>query len=193
MRGSGLPSSPVTAASSRAAWLVEYAASRLQVSLRRLLGALQADFGMHRTCGSLSSAKVGDLGPPGTLPLSTAKARPTCPHLTLAATDTGGVRLHERSGQFGGRAAAQWPPLCGQPACSWAPHSWDAAGPGLPARTRDCLQRLMLQNAQQLAESPELAPSIERGATQKRWLLLSCASAAAAADTENFQRSPLLF
>ena len=77
MRATQLPSSPVTAASPRVAWLAHYAASRPQVSLRRLLDALQADFGMQRTCRSLLSAEVGDLGPSGILPVSRAKARST--------------------------------------------------------------------------------------------------------------------
>ena len=58
------------------------------------------------------------------------------------------------------------------------------------AGSRTRLQRLMLQQAQQVAESPELAPSFERGATQKRCLSLSCASAAAAAHTQSIPRSP---
>ena len=43
------------------------------MSLRRLVGALQAGFGVQRTYRSLLGAKVGDPGPPGTLPVSRAK------------------------------------------------------------------------------------------------------------------------
>ena len=47
----------------------------------------------------------------------------------------------------------------------------------------------MLHQAHQVAESPELAPSFECGATQKRCFVLAYASAAAAAHTRSMRRS----
>ena len=46
----------------------------LRSAFAGLWPALQAGFGMQRTCGSLLTGKVGDLGPPGILPMSRAKA-----------------------------------------------------------------------------------------------------------------------